>query len=239
MSVPARSLQVMSDAAAAPEGADTKELLLRAGERLFARDGINGARVRDINELAGQRNPSALHYHFGSRTGLVQAILLRHETDVDVSVKARLDELEASGHEVGVREIIAAVVGPLVAKLATESGRDWARIIPQFLPALSDNLRKGVMEPITPQSSRILTLLQARMAHLPEPVQRERIVDYAVVLSTLVAERAHELESRPRPLLDAEQFVAHAVDVLVAVVTAPSTVGPPRSRRTTRSNRID
>jgi TetR/AcrR family transcriptional regulator, regulator of cefoperazone and chloramphenicol sensitivity len=203
--------------------ADTKELLLRAGERLFARDGIHGARIRELNELAGQRNPSALHYHFGSRDGLVTAIMVRHQSEIDAIVGPCLDDLEARG-EPEVRAVVEAVVRAMVAKLETESGRDWARIIPQILSTLSDNLRRGRVEPITPQTHRILELLRARISHLPESVQRERLVDYGIVLSTLMAERAHQVESGGRPSLDDGRFVAHLTDVLVAVVTAPSTV---------------
>ena len=211
-------------------GTDTKEQLLRAAERLFARDGIHGARVREINELAQQRNPSALHYHFGSRAGLLEAILLHHQLEVDRVVRPRLDALEADGGTASVRDIIETVVEPIVARLDTESGRDWSRIIPQMLPALSDNLRRGVVEPITPQMFRIMELLRNRI-DLPEAVQRERLVGYAVVFSGLLAERAHELESGRAPLLDREQFTAHLVDVLTALVTAPSSVPERRRRR--------
>lgn len=79
------------------EVGDTKELLLDAAEQLFARYGIHGTRVREINEMAGQRNPSALHYHFGSRGGLVTAIMLRHQSEIDKIVERRLDELEHTG----------------------------------------------------------------------------------------------------------------------------------------------
>ncbi len=63
---------------------DTKDRLLDAAQRLFARDGVQGARIREINELAGQRNPSALHYHFGSRMAVVEAILLRYQSAIDL-----------------------------------------------------------------------------------------------------------------------------------------------------------
>lgn len=199
---------------------DTKEELLDAAERLFARDGIHGARIREINELAGQRNPSALHYHFGSRRGLVEAIMLRHQSEIDKVVERRLDELEAAG-DPSVDAIVAAVIEPTLARLRTSSGRAWARIVPQILGTLSENVRRGVAEPSTPQMLRILQLLKGRLAHLPEEVQRERLVDYMLVLSTLVAERAHQLDTTRRRPLDDAAFARNLVAVLVAVVTAP------------------
>lgn len=202
--------------------ADTKQRLLDAAERLFARDGIHAARIREINELAGQRNPSALHYHFGSRIGVVEAILLRFQSDVDVRAGRRLDELELAGRAVGTRPLVDAVARPLVEKLDTQSGRDCVRIIPQILPALSRNLRRGVVEPITPQTRRILTALDAEMARLgiPERHRRERLVSYTVVLTSLLGERAQHLEDHDEPLLDQAEFATHLINVLDAVLVA-------------------
>jgi AcrR family transcriptional regulator len=204
-----------------PPVRDTKELLLDAAEHLFARDGIQGALVREINELAGQRNPSALHYHFGSREGLLSAIMLRHQAEIDKAVEHRLDELERAG-DPAVRDVIAAVVEPMVELLKTQSGRNWARIVPQILPIHSDNLRLGVLQPTTPQMHRVLELLRARIAHLPETLQRERLVDYGIVLAALIAERAHHVETVPHPALGDAQFADHLVDVLDAILAAPS-----------------
>jgi AcrR family transcriptional regulator len=48
--------------------------LVLAAERLFAKDGINGASLRQIASEAGSSNNSAVHYHFGSKHGLIAAI---------------------------------------------------------------------------------------------------------------------------------------------------------------------
>ena len=203
---------------------DTKQRLMRAGEQLFAREGIHRVRVRQINELAGQRNPSALHYHFGSREGLVDAILGAHQSKVDAELDVRLDELEAAGGRLATRDVVEAIVHPLCRELDTPSGRDFLRIVPQILDQISANLRRGVRPPVTPQTSRVLRLLDDCMGDLPEPVRRERLVAYVVILTGLLAERAHHLEAEPRPILDASQFAAHLVDTIVAALSAPSSV---------------
>ena len=110
---------------------NTKDRLLRVAEYLFAREGVWSARVRDINELAGQRNASALHYHFGSRRGLIKAVMLRHQLEIDVEQTPLLDELEKRT-DYAVRDILEIVVVPLVARLDSPSGRDFLRIIPQI-----------------------------------------------------------------------------------------------------------
>ena len=209
----------------------TKELLLDAAERLFARDGVHAARIREINELAGQRNPSALHYHFGTRMGLVEAILIRYQSAIDVKVADTLDRIEAGGRQSAVRDIVSAVVTPEVDALETQSGRDCVRIIPQLLPALSRNLRAGVVYPATAQSRRILATLDERMAarSLPEHVRRERLVTYSLVFTTMLGERAHAIEEGNDLLLTRDEFVVHMIDELEALLIAPSRL--PKRRR--------
>ena len=206
------------------EHADTKERLLRAGERLFAEHGIHRARLRDLNELAGQRNSSALHYHFGSRMRLVEAILTRHEETIDARLGERLNELEATGEPAPIRALVEAIVRPLSSELETQSGRDFLRIVPQVLPALSRNLRSGRAEPITRQTARLLGGLDDRMGALPSLVRGERLVAYSLVLTGILADRALQIESGRPVVLDREQFIAHVVDIVAPALEAPSTV---------------
>jgi len=55
----------------------TADKLLAAGEEAFARFGIEAASIRQINAAAGQRNTSAVRYHFGSKEGLLEALIER------------------------------------------------------------------------------------------------------------------------------------------------------------------
>ena len=192
---------------------------MQAGERLFARKGVDRVRLREINELAGQRNSSALHYHFGSRDGLVLAILRRHQDDVDAEVARQLDQWEQEGHQPDVREIAAAVVRPEAEKLGSPSGRDFLRIVPYVVPGLSATLRKGRAEPLTPQTRRVLDMFEARVGELPSELRRERLVVYMLMLTAVLADRAQQLESRSRPPLEHEQFVEHVLDMVEGVFT--------------------
>ncbi|MDQ4115373.1 MAG: TetR family transcriptional regulator, partial [Actinomycetota bacterium] len=57
--------------AAAP---DTRTKIVLAAERLFAERGMAAVPLRDIVAAAGQRNASAIQYHFGPRPDLVTAV---------------------------------------------------------------------------------------------------------------------------------------------------------------------
>jgi TetR/AcrR family transcriptional regulator, regulator of cefoperazone and chloramphenicol sensitivity len=200
----------------------TRDRLMQAGERLFARNGVDRVRLREINELAGQRNSSALHYHFGSRDGLVLAILRRHQDEVDAAVARQLDQWDREGHQPDVREIAAAVVRPEAEKLNSPSGRDFLRIVPYVVPGLSATLRQGRAHPLTPQTRRVLDLFETRIAELPEEVRRERLVVYMLMLTAVLADRAQQLESRSRPPLGHEQFVEHVLDMVEGIFSVPA-----------------
>ena len=215
--------------AAVESPADTKQRLLRAGEELFARDGIYRARIRDINALAGQRNSSALHYHFGSRVGLANAIMFGHQAEIDGAVEIGLDNLEARGGEPSARDVLSAVIPPMAARLRTDSGRDWARIIPQMMPMVSENLRRGVLKPGTPQSNRVLRLLRPALRDLPEALQRERLIDYSIALTALLADRAHQLSGDHTPVLDDDEFTSNLVGMLTALLCTPRASPKPRA----------
>ena len=62
----------------ARDGTETRTRLLMEAERLFAEVGVWQAATGDIVRSAGQRNASALTYHFGSRQGALDAILAEH-----------------------------------------------------------------------------------------------------------------------------------------------------------------
>ena len=73
---PARRIAMPRDATA------TKTRLLDEAERLPGRGSTRRPRG-EITEAAGQRNVSALSYHFGSREGVLRAILARHSPALD------------------------------------------------------------------------------------------------------------------------------------------------------------
>lgn len=198
----------------------TRERLLRAGEHLFARHGIDGVRVREINALAHQRNSSALHYHFGSRDGLLEAILAFHRGPIEERRAAMLDQLDADARD-DLRAVVETIVVPFAAELATESGRDYLRILPQVpgrrslvagdLPDTfgSDGIRRSLR-----YAHRCLTEL--------DPVRREdRLANVIDFMTYTVSRRASDIESAASFRLPEEAFVTEIVDMSVGALRAP------------------
>jgi len=193
----------------------TREALLREAERLFARHGLHQIQSRQILTAAGQRNASAITYHFGSREGLLDEILQRYgdPTDVDRGVF-----LERVGPDGSTRDLVAALVVPYAAHLATSEGRDYLRIVSQLSAQFSSwrQAPTGTGE----QLVEILSILESR-PDLPPPLQRERVVELIMLMTVAASERARILERKPVPEIDHSTFAANLTDVLVGVLEAP------------------
>ena len=194
----------------------TKERLLREAERLFARRGLYQVTVREITEAAGQRNVSALNYHFGSREDVLNAILTRFGDPTDA---ARGEHLAAAGRDADPRDLMAALVLPYGAHLSTSEGRDYLRIVAQMTGQFAGwrDTRPGV----GPHLQEILGLLEQRPPELPPEIRRERVVNMIQLMTASMAERARAIEDGDPLPLDEPLFLANLTDVLVGVLEAP------------------
>lgn len=106
---------------------ETREALLDAAESLFAAEGLADVSLAAITRLAGQRNGAAIHYHFGGRDGLLDAIYERHQTALDA---ARLEALIAlrRGGQPAVSDLLRVAVESLAGRLDSASGRCFLTI---------------------------------------------------------------------------------------------------------------
>ncbi|MGR7000251.1 hypothetical protein ACU686_22950 [Yinghuangia aomiensis] len=100
---------------------------MRAAERLFAEQGVDGAPPRTSPSAPDEANSSALHYHFGSRAGLRRAIMDAHQERVEAALAARLADADASD----LTSLVRAYVEAEASELAHDSGRDCLRIVGQ------------------------------------------------------------------------------------------------------------
>ena len=100
------------------------ERILDAAERLFAARGFHGVSIRDITGAAGV-DVALANYHFGSKQGLLEAVLLRRAEDLNTERLARLDALFTAGRGPPTLEaIIDAFTHPLLDRSA-RGGPGW------------------------------------------------------------------------------------------------------------------
>jgi TetR/AcrR family transcriptional regulator, regulator of cefoperazone and chloramphenicol sensitivity len=221
----------------ARNASSTRESLIRAGERLFAAQGVDGAQTRDIVRAAGQANDSAVHYHFRSRRGLLLAICGKHVAAMEPPRLGWLAEVAGAGGGGELPTVVEAVVAPTAARLHTEDGRDFLRIVAQ-LAGYAGVRTHTVPAPLEGTALlRQLELLEACcLDQLPQPVALERIAIGIGALTAALADRARQLDAGADPLLDHDDFVANLVAMLVAAFRAPvPTHRAPARRRTRRA----
>ena len=190
------------------DATSTRERLLRAGEQRFARDGVAGARLRDIVRDAGQANDSAVGYHFGSRDGLVGAIAHKHVAAMEAARDAPSGDLPA---------LVRQLIEPTAELLSTPEGRDFLRIIEQLAGwagleqgELTEVLRGSVL------AAQLAALEDVVAVHHSRTVARHRVAEFVLFLTASLAQRARVAESGKRPAMSQRRYV----DDLVAMTTA-------------------
>ena len=109
--------------------ADTKTRILDAGERLFVEHGFEATSLRSLTTSAGV-NLAAVHYHFGSKEELFQAVLTRR---LDPMNQERIDllakvEREAAGRPLSCEKILFAMLIPAL-RLARDEKRGGSNFL--------------------------------------------------------------------------------------------------------------
>ena len=161
--------------------------------------------TREIVDAARQRNASAISYHFGSRQGLLLALLARR----------RRDEL---GDEPMVADLVACLVEPFGELLGSASGRSYLRIVAQLRGRFA-SWRVESDAATTHHLARILDAIEQRASPDPD-IARERVVALIMLMTSSIAERARRIDDGSTPNLSHDAFVANLVAMCTAVVVA-------------------
>jgi AcrR family transcriptional regulator len=191
----------------------TVRRLVDAAERLFAERGIDAVSLREINAAAGQRNSTALQYHFGDRAGLLKAVLAKHRPEIEARRHQLLDEYEARGplpQADALRSLAAALVRPAAAKLADpDGGRDYLRVMEQLVHRVPPSLPEDGGGSIDRWRELVAPLLPEAAVRLHQRFMAIRMTYVEL------ARRA----SGP-PARDDRLFTSHLIDVVSAVLAS-------------------
>lgn len=109
---------------------DTRHSLTLAALDLLAERGLDAVSMRTINQAAGTRNASAVHYYFGNRDGMLRAITEFIASELDIWRADALAELERREDPPSNAEVLWAAFRPY-AKLYSE--RPYGRSALRFL----------------------------------------------------------------------------------------------------------
>lgn len=204
----------------------TRARLVSVAEQLFAARGIDGATLHEIGKAAGQRNATVCQYHFGSKEGLLQAIIDKHVPGIIARRHALLDQVDARGAG-SLREVVRAFSLPVAEKLRDpDGGRDFIRINAQLVAIHTVSTQHlGASRLKLPGNDRLSRALHEALAPLglPEAVLRQRSLLAAVLLFHGLADHSRMLEAvgRDDPSMDTNLFIDTVEQAMVAMLSSP------------------
>jgi AcrR family transcriptional regulator len=193
---------------------ETRERLLDTAERFMAEHGPEGVSMREISVRAGQGNNNAAQYHFGSREGIIDAVLDRRMKPIDVRRAEMIAELPTNPTLHG---LIRAVVVPL----AEASQRHPYYI--GFFAQLRTSRRYSHM--VTHERTRtssfqdVRDLIDAQLEHLSPTAKSER----RWLCATLIVHAIAEYVAGPaaQPYAQWSELIDGIVDACVHVLDSP------------------
>ncbi len=204
---------------------NTKEKILDAAEKLFVDNGFAATSVRAVIKEADV-NTAAVHYHFGSKDGLIEAVFKRRLAELN---RERLDRLDALESEFGDRaapleDVIRAFLDPVMRRHCAGGVEE---IIPRLMgqvitePAL---LTGGVLrDAFAEVAMRFSRAIGRAMPGLDrgEVEWRLHMVVGAMVF-TVIAPRIHPGKARGHAWLkNPDELTGRLTRFLVAGIQAP------------------
>ncbi len=215
------------------ERADTQSparlAMITAAERIVAERGLTAMSLRVVQQESGQRNKSAAQYHFGSRDGLIEAVLVTRMGAVNRRRRELLDAIDQEQHEhepgdrPRLRRLVEALVRPVAEQTVELPQSCWARFVVQAGndPGVADVVRRRVEgEPYRDLVDRLID----EMGDVPEPLRRLRVERaVGVVFASLAADETAR-DRGVRSLVGLGARIEDLIDATVALLAAaPST----------------
>jgi AcrR family transcriptional regulator len=212
----------------------TRKQLISAAEKLFAKDGIDGVSLRQINLEAGQKNSSAAHYHFGSKDSLIMAIYQHRMENVNERRLKKISELESSGDEKNIRALVGAIVYPIVEEIdADMSGRHYIRFMAQAIGHPQLDLIELWQQEHSGGLSRTIDLIRKALPDIPNAIVGQRFgLAFEQIVHSLADREKLRQSAKHSFEVNSALFVSNLVDCISGAMAAP--VSPETSRELQR-----
>lgn len=204
---------------------DVKTHMIEIAERLFSEQGIDGVSMRDVASAVGQRNNSAVQYHFGSRDGLIVAVLRRRMAVIDADRSERLKEADDAGLGSDVPTLVRVLLEPLVDKIRqsphpTHYGRFLAKVGPLVGPTIPEITMR------TPDDDVVARLIDI-LDHVAKRTAFERIdLTTQMFIGALAVHEDREQSADALQFASFEKTVEHLYDMVLAALLAPESASP-------------
>jgi AcrR family transcriptional regulator len=199
---------------------DTKAELLRSAERLIAEKGLGSVSVKMITTDAGARNPSAVHYHFGSIESLIEEVFAKRFREIEAERAVRLERVTQSDPKARLVALVEAAIGPLLEACLVENGRVYARFGLQFVSDPGFDYAKLIMNAGAKTFVRLSDEIIACVPDIPLARLEPRMRQSFVIAMVQAVSFAREIEAGTAPPVEAA--VREAATCLAAYVSAPA-----------------
>jgi len=199
--------------------------MIDAAERLMAERGIDAVSLREVQAAAGQRNKSAAQYHFGSRAGLIDAIIATRMAPVDLVRRRRLDELDGDGVTPTTADYVRALVEPLADATVRRSRSWYARFLAR---SYTDPVWSGAVDAsghgtaLVAWHGRLDEHLTRTIPELPAPLRQARInraISTAILALAASEGRRSTAARRDARISDLIDGITAALDAAVSATT--------------------
>lgn len=144
----------------------TKHVIVQTALHMFAQHGIDGVSLSELRTASGQNNRSAIHYHFGNKEGLLDAVtdylgeLL--EEGMEASV-AEARHLQKTG-QLDIPAFVRLLGRPFMALYRQgELGRDCIRLLSHLGHEMNDRQHERAFAPMQDYLGDMAGLLQTLM----------------------------------------------------------------------------
>jgi AcrR family transcriptional regulator len=204
-----------------------RERVLDAAEAVFAECGFAGASLRRI-VLEARVNLATVYYYFGSKNGLMEAVLKRRFGPLREEHLDRLRRAEegAAGRPVGLEQILEAMLLPPLHLALTPSPRSRAvtRLIGRIVTEPDRHTQQILRSQRAPVRDAFLRALGRTLPKIPSDVLRWRL-EFAWGALALILCNPHKLELEThgeRNPVDAERVVAEMIAFFSPAFQAPA-----------------
>lgn len=210
-------------------GDAARNKLLDTAERLFAERGLDAVSLNSIARYANQLNGSVMQYHFGSKSGLIEAILERRMEGLNARRNELIANIDTADRRNALRQVAEAMVLPFSEQLAVEGGSAYLR----FTAQVTFNADKSVFEMARGRHDtavrKIATLVQEILHDMPADVVRHRLALVTTLILFGVGER-EKLRMAGRhsgvARLSADEFINDLIQMIVGALDAPVSQAP-------------
>ncbi|MGE0624874.1 MAG: TetR/AcrR family transcriptional regulator [Pseudomonadales bacterium] len=198
----------------------TRAQLLNAAETLFLQHGLDEVSLRAIVREAGQRNQSALQYHFGGRDGLLAAILSRRMAQIESRRQRLVDDALARNPDPELRHVCALLTrAPFVLCREDRTFRVFLGEFGQRLLASDRDLVTAGEDEHQPSLRKMRSMLRQKLSHIDPGLLMLRFENahaFALLAISRRARRGGSFRGR-----QAELFFNNLVDQLAGMLDAP------------------